>query len=162
MCCENQSWVAPRIHGELLKLGIDIGETSVSKYIVRCRKPPSQTWCTFLQNHTQQLVSIDFFTVPTLRFQVHTVSTDSKSAWRDLYEAAVLETNLGKMQPCVQTAKMAINTRLHELQLDHGGTPEENQALSDALNGLKVLEREIRLHRHDSDRTKASDQPCDC
>ena len=61
---------APRIHGELLKLGIDIGESSVSKYMVRNRKPPSQTWRTFLENHAQQLVSIDFFTVPTIRFQV--------------------------------------------------------------------------------------------
>ncbi len=60
---------ARRIHGELLKLGIDIGESSVSKYMVRCRKPPSQTWRTFLENHAQQLVSIDFFTVPTIRFQ---------------------------------------------------------------------------------------------
>ena len=70
MCRENPRWGAPRVHGELLKLGIDIGETSVSKYMVRCRKPPSQTWRTFLQNHAQQLVSIDFFTVPTIRFQV--------------------------------------------------------------------------------------------
>lgn len=70
MCRENPGWGAPRIHGELLKLGIDIGETSVSKYRVRCRKPPSQTWRTFLDNHLAQLVSIDFFTVPTLRFQV--------------------------------------------------------------------------------------------
>ena len=70
MCRENPSWGAPRVHGELLKLGIDIGETSVSKYMVRCRKPPSQTWRTFLENHVQQLVSIDFFTVPTLRFQI--------------------------------------------------------------------------------------------
>src|SRR5580700_8199041 len=70
MCRENPSWGAPRIHGELLKLGIDIGESSVSKYMVRCRKPPSQTWRTFLENHAQQLVSIDFFTVPTIRFQV--------------------------------------------------------------------------------------------
>jgi putative transposase len=70
MCRENPSWGAPRIHGELLKLGIDIGESSVSKYMVRCRKPPSQTWCTFLENHAKQLVSIDFFTVPTIRFQV--------------------------------------------------------------------------------------------
>jgi putative transposase len=70
MCRENPSWGAPRIHGELLKLGIDIGETSVSKYLVRCRKPPSQTWRTFLENHAQQLVSIDFFTVPTIRFRV--------------------------------------------------------------------------------------------
>jgi transposase InsO family protein len=70
MCRENPGWGAPRIHGELLKLGIDIGESSVSKYMVRCRKPPSQTWRTFLENHAQQLVSIDFFTVPTIRFQV--------------------------------------------------------------------------------------------
>ena len=70
MCRENPSWGAPRIHGELRKLGIDIGESSVSKYMIRCRKPPSQTWRTFLDNHLQQLVSVDFFTVPTLRFQV--------------------------------------------------------------------------------------------
>jgi transposase InsO family protein len=70
MCRENPGWGAPRIHGELLKLGIDIGETSVSKYMVRYRKPPSQTWRTFLENHVSQLVSVDFFTVPTIRFQV--------------------------------------------------------------------------------------------
>jgi putative transposase len=63
MCGENPGWGAPRIHGELRKLGIDIGESSVSKYIVRGRKPPSQTWRTFLDNHLTQLVSIDFFTV---------------------------------------------------------------------------------------------------
>src|SRR6266403_2906551 len=58
MCRETPGWGAPRIHGELLKLGIDIGQSSVSKYMVRCRKPPSQTWRTFLENHAQQLVSI--------------------------------------------------------------------------------------------------------
>ena len=70
MCRENPSWGAPRIHGELLKLGIDIGESSVSKYMLRFRKPPSQTWHTFWENHAKQLVSIDFFTVPTIRFHV--------------------------------------------------------------------------------------------
>src|SRR6201997_585809 len=70
MSRENPGWGAPRIHGELLKLGIDIGETSVSKYLVRSGKPPSQTWRTFLENHLQNLVSVDFFTVPTIRFQV--------------------------------------------------------------------------------------------
>src|SRR6516165_139555 len=70
MCRENPTWGAPRIHGELLKLGIDIGETSVSKYMVRGRKPASQTWRTYLENHVQRLVSIDLFTVPTLRFQI--------------------------------------------------------------------------------------------
>jgi putative transposase len=70
MSRENPGWGAPRIHGELLKLGIDIGETSVSKYLVRSRKPPSQTWRTFLENHLQSLVSVDFFIVPTIRFQI--------------------------------------------------------------------------------------------
>jgi hypothetical protein len=70
MSRENSLWGAPRIHGELLKLGIDIGETSVRKYLVRTRKPPSQTWRTFLENHVKAMVSVDFFTVPTIRFQV--------------------------------------------------------------------------------------------
>ena len=70
MSRENPLWGALRIHGELLKLGIDIGETSVSKYLVRRQKPPSQTWRTFLDNHVKSVVSVDFFTVPTIRFQV--------------------------------------------------------------------------------------------
>jgi putative transposase len=70
MSRENPLWGAPRIHGELLKLGIDVGETSVGKYMVRYRRPPSQAWRTFLDNHINDLVSIDFFTVPTIRFQV--------------------------------------------------------------------------------------------
>jgi hypothetical protein len=70
MSRENPIWGAPRIHGGLLKLGIDIGETSVSKYMVRRSKPPSQTWRTFLVNHLKSLVSVDFFTVPTIRFQI--------------------------------------------------------------------------------------------
>jgi len=70
MSRENPLWGAPRIHGELLKLGIAIGETSVAKYMVRHRRPPSQTWRTFLNNHVKTLVSVDFFSVPTIRFQV--------------------------------------------------------------------------------------------
>jgi putative transposase len=70
MCRENPTWGAPRIHAELLKLGIDIGESSVTKYMVRGRKPPSQTWRTFLEDHLSQIVSVDFFTVPTIRFEV--------------------------------------------------------------------------------------------
>jgi putative transposase len=60
MSRENPLWGAPRIHGELLKLGIDIGETSVGKYLVRRRNPPSQTWRTFLENHVKTMVSVDF------------------------------------------------------------------------------------------------------
>jgi putative transposase len=70
ICHENPLWGAPRIHGELLKLGIDVGETSVGKYMVHGRKPPSQTWRTFLENHVKTMVSVDFFTLPTIRFQI--------------------------------------------------------------------------------------------
>src|SRR5260370_38855774 len=63
----NPLWGAPRIHGELLKLGIDIGETSVSKYMGRHPKPPSQTWRTFLANLVKDLVPVDFSPVPTCR-----------------------------------------------------------------------------------------------
>jgi putative transposase len=66
----NPLWGAPRIHGELQKLGIEISQATVSKYVVRHRKPPSQTWRTFLENHLQTLVSVDFFVVPTVMFKV--------------------------------------------------------------------------------------------
>jgi putative transposase len=67
---DNPLWGAPRIHSELLKLGIDLSQASVAKYMVRYRKPPSQTWRPFLNNHVSQLASIDFFTVHTIWFEV--------------------------------------------------------------------------------------------
>ena len=66
----NPLWGAPRIHGELLKLGIEVSQATVSKYMVRHRKPPSQSWKTFLENHASELVSLDFLTVPTATFRV--------------------------------------------------------------------------------------------
>jgi len=66
----NPLWGVPRIHGELLKLGIEISERTVSRLIPKRRKPPSQTWRTFLDNHFRTIVSIDFFTVPTAAFRV--------------------------------------------------------------------------------------------
>ena len=66
----NPLWGAPRVHGELLKLGITISQAAVSKYMVRHRKPPSQTWRSFLDNHVKDLVSVDFFTLPTATFRV--------------------------------------------------------------------------------------------
>ena len=70
MCRANPLWGAPRVHGELVKLGISISQAAVSKYMVRHRKPPSQTWRSFLDNHVKDLVSIDFFTLPTATFRV--------------------------------------------------------------------------------------------
>ncbi len=65
----NPRWGAPRVHGELRKIGIDVSQAAVSKYMVRHRKPPSQTWRSFLDNHLCELVSVDFFTVPTATFR---------------------------------------------------------------------------------------------
>jgi putative transposase len=70
MAAANPLWGAPRIHGELLKLGVEISERTVSRLIPKQRKEPPQTWKTFLTNHVGQLVSIDFFTVPTLQLRV--------------------------------------------------------------------------------------------
>src|SRR6266540_2636846 len=69
MSKENPLWGAPRIHGELLKLGFDIAESTVSKYMIRHRGPPSQTWRTFLRNHADAIAAIDLFVVPTLTFE---------------------------------------------------------------------------------------------
>ncbi|MBA3443196.1 MAG: DDE-type integrase/transposase/recombinase [Pyrinomonadaceae bacterium] len=66
----NPLWGAPRMHGELLKLGIEISERTVSRLMPKRRNPPSQSWRTFLDNHFNELVSIDFFTVPTATFRV--------------------------------------------------------------------------------------------
>jgi len=66
----NVGWGAPRIHGELLKLGIEVSERTVSRLMPKRSTTPSQTWRTFLDNHVRDLVSIDFFTVPTARLHV--------------------------------------------------------------------------------------------
>ncbi len=69
-CQANPLWGAPRVLGELLKLGFDVSEATLSKYMIRRRGPPSQTWRAFLDNHAKELISLDFFTVPTATFRV--------------------------------------------------------------------------------------------
>jgi len=70
MALANPLWGAPRIHGELLKLGLDVSQRTVGRLMPRRSKPPSQTWRTFLQNNLADLVSVDFFSVPTVTFRV--------------------------------------------------------------------------------------------
>jgi len=70
MSTANPLWGAPRIHGELLKLGIEVSQATVSKYMVKPERRPSHSWQTFLTNHASDIVSIDFFTVPTATFRV--------------------------------------------------------------------------------------------
>jgi len=70
MSYDNPLWGAPRIHGELLKLGLTVSQATVSKYMIRPRRPPSQARRTFLKNHAADLIALDFFTVPTATFRV--------------------------------------------------------------------------------------------
>jgi hypothetical protein len=70
MNVENPLWGAPRIHGELLKLGFEIAQSSVAKYMVKRRGPPSQGWRTFLRNHAPDIAAMDLFVVPTLGFDL--------------------------------------------------------------------------------------------
>ena len=70
MSIENPLWGAPRIHGELLKLGFEVAQSSVAKYIVKRRVPPSQGWCTFLRNHAPDIAAMDLFVVPTIGFDL--------------------------------------------------------------------------------------------
>jgi len=70
MTTANPLWGAPRIHGELLKLGLDVCERTVSRLLARRPRPPSQTWRTFLTNHIATMASMDFFTVSTLTGRV--------------------------------------------------------------------------------------------
>jgi hypothetical protein len=67
---ENPLWGAPRIHGELLMLGIEVAESTVSRYMVQRRRPPSQGWKTFLRNHAAGIASIDLFAVRTISFKL--------------------------------------------------------------------------------------------
>jgi transposase InsO family protein len=70
MSVENPLWGAPRIHGELLKLGFEVAQSSVAKYMVKRRMPPSQGWRTFLRNHAPDIAVMDLFVVPTIGFDL--------------------------------------------------------------------------------------------
>ncbi len=70
MSVENPLWGAPRIHGELLKLGFEVAQSSVAKYMVKRRLPPSQGWRTFLRNHAPDIAAMDLFVVPTIGFDL--------------------------------------------------------------------------------------------
>ena len=70
MSVANPLWGAPRIHGELLKLAVNVGQTTVAKYMAKRRRPPSQGWKTFLRNHADGIASIDLFVVPTISFRL--------------------------------------------------------------------------------------------
>jgi transposase InsO family protein len=84
MSMENPLWGAPRIHGELLKLGFEVAQSSVAKYMVKRRSPPSQGWRTFLDNHAPDIAAMDLFIVPTIGFDLLYVFVIVRLDRRDL------------------------------------------------------------------------------
>jgi hypothetical protein len=92
MSIANPLWGAPRIHGELLKLGIEVGQTTVAKYMAKRRRPPSQGWKTFLYNHAEGIASIDLFVVPTVSFPVLDRFCRERTG-RHAYSALVFQTS---------------------------------------------------------------------
>ena len=84
MSAENPLWGAPRIHGELLKLSFEVGQSSVAKYMVKRCGPPSQGWRTFLRNHAPDIAAMDLFVVPTIGFDLLHVLVIVRLARRDL------------------------------------------------------------------------------
>src|SRR5205807_5166507 len=84
MSAENPLWGAPRIHGELLKLGFEVAQSSVAKYMVKQCGPPSQGWRTFLRNHAPDIAAMDLFVVPTIGFDLLYALVIVRLARRDL------------------------------------------------------------------------------
>jgi transposase InsO family protein len=84
MSVDNPLWGAPRIHGELLKLGFEVAQSSVAKYMVKRCGPPSQGWCTFLRNHAPDIAAMDLFVVPTIGFDLLYALVVVRLARRDL------------------------------------------------------------------------------
>src|SRR5215471_18763180 len=127
---ENPLWGAPRIHGELLKLGIDVGETDVGKYLVRHRQPPSQSWRTFLENHVKTMVSVDFFTVPTISFQLlyvflvlaHDRRASSTSTSPPIPPPNGLPSNRGKPFPSIRSRDIFFVTATASLAVSSAET----------------------------------------
>jgi hypothetical protein len=81
MSVENPLWGAPRIHGELLKLGFEVAQSSVAKYMVKRRGPPSQGWRTFLRNHAPDIAAMDLFVVTSERIRDKIAASKRKGLW---------------------------------------------------------------------------------
>src|SRR4030095_10990815 len=87
----NPLWGAPRIHGELLKWGIAVSQSTVAKYMQRHLRPPSQTWRTFLTNHASQIMAADLFVVPSVTFRLFFVLVILAHDRRRILHVAVTE-----------------------------------------------------------------------
>ena len=116
MSTENRLWGAPRIHGELLKLGFEVSQSTVAKYMARRRGPPSQGWRAFLANHAPHIAAMDLFVVPTIGFTL-------------LYAFVIVR--LDRQNPCLDQCHQTSDSGL-DCASDHRGfSVERGSALSD-------------------------------
>jgi putative transposase len=138
MSLANPRWGAPRIHGELLKLGFKISQATVAKYMVRQRRPPSQTWRTFLANHTKDLASADFFVVPTVFFRLLFVFVILSHDRRRLVHFAVTEHPTSEWAAHQLLEAFPWDKGPRYLLRDRDGSFGEK--FREAANGLKIQE----------------------
>jgi transposase InsO family protein len=138
MAAANPLWGAPRIHGELLKLGIDVAERTVSRLIPKRPSRPSQTWRAFLTNHVRDLVAVDFFTVPTARLRVLFVLVVLANQRR-----RVLHFNVTEHPTAARTAQQVVDTFPEDsvpayLLRDHDGI--YGPAFQQRVKGMGICE----------------------
>jgi putative transposase len=115
----NPLWGAPRIHGELQKLGVDVSQATVAKYMVRRHTPPSQSWRTFLVNHVQQIAAADFFVVPTATCRLLFVLVILTHERRRVVHVAVTDHPTAAWT-AQHSAKRFRMTKLHDLSFTIG------------------------------------------
>ena len=153
MAKANPLWGAPRIHGELLKLGIEISERTVSNLMPRRKpKPPSQTWRTFLKNHMMNMVSIDFFTVPTAKFRILFVLVILSHNRRRVVHFNLTShptTNWTAQQiieafPWDTAPKYLLRDRDWNLWSDFPSTPEKHEHKRSCYGSSKSLAKSVR------------------
>jgi hypothetical protein len=144
MSIVNPLWGAPRIHGELLKLGTDVGQTSVAKYMARRRGPPSQGWKTFLRNHADGIAAMDLFVVPTISFRL-LYGLLIMGQPRDVIQKLrpVLETHMQRMAPQLLGGIKGLGNMLSKVR-DTNSPP----ILVDAYDDIDDINTYTRRYMH--------------
>jgi hypothetical protein len=115
MNVENPLWGAPRIHGELLKLRFEVSQSSVAKYMVKRRGPPSQGWRAFLRNHAPDIAAMDLFVVSTIGFELLYAFVIVRLDRRDLiWIDRPLSSGYLLISPIIEQIATVIGARLHD------------------------------------------------
>src|SRR6202158_4187817 len=138
MSIENPLWGAPRIHGELLKLGLAVAQSSVAKCMVKRRGPPSQGWCTFLHNHAPDIAAMDLFVVPTIGFKLLYAFVIVRLNRRDLVwinvttmTPAVRREAVAHLQVTYKVSERRSHVRMDRASNNRGVSLERGSALHD-------------------------------